>query len=193
MEWQHNQSDNSAVIEKALESTGREGIIKVISELRRLKFYDAPGSIKYHSNYRGGLAEHSLKVYLYAMKLKREHPNQFGVVPDESITLAALLHDLCKADVYFMKADGTPGKSLRSFPIGHGEKSVIMLLRLGLEMTEEEMLAIRWHMGPCTFQEKSVDKENYDAARKSPAHSLIDLIRKADGIAAHEKNESLNK
>ena len=163
MEWQHNQSDNCAVIEKALESTGREGIIKVISELRRLKFYDAPGSIKYHSNYRGGLAEHSLKVYLYAMKLKGEHPNQFGAVPDESI------------------------------PIGHGEKSVIMLLRLGLEMTEEEMLAIRWHMGPCTFQEKSVDKENYDAARKSHAHSLIDLIRKADGIAAHEKNEPLNK
>ena len=193
MEWQHNQLSNSEIIEKALEDTGREGISKVIAGMRSLKFYDAPGSYKNHSSYRGGLAEHSLKVYRYAMKLKKEHPKQFGAVPDDSIAIAGLLHDICKAEVYYMKPDGTPGKSLSRFPFGHGEKSVIMLLHLGLEMTENEMLAIRWHMGPCTFKEKSVDKENYDAARRSSARSLIDLIRKADGIAAHEKNESSSK
>ena len=33
-------------------------------------------------------------------------------------------------------------------PVGHGEKSVIMLLRWGLRMTDDEILAIRWHMDP---------------------------------------------
>lgn len=31
------------------------------------------------------------------------------------------------------------------FPIGHGEKSVIIILKY-LNLTKEEMLTIRWHM-----------------------------------------------
>ena len=34
-----------------------------------------------------------------------------------------------------------------TFPIGHGEKSVIMLQNIGLHLSIEEMLAIRYHMG----------------------------------------------
>ena len=34
-----------------------------------------------------------------------------------------------------------------TFPIGHGEKSVIMLQNIGLRLSIEEMLAIRYHMG----------------------------------------------
>ena len=59
-----------------------------------------------------------------------------------------------------------------------------MLLRLGLDLSEEEMLAIRWHMGEHTFAEKSVDSENFYAALKSSGKDLIKLIQKADGMAA---------
>lgn len=41
-------------------------------------------------------------------------------------------------------------------PLGHGEKSVIMLLGY-IKLTKEEMYAIRWHMGG--FE----SKENYNA------------------------------
>ena len=60
-----------------------------------------------------------------------------------------------------------------------------MLLRIGLELTEEEMLAIRWHMGAHTIKEKSVDNDNYQASLKSKAGKLVELIKTADGIAAH--------
>ena len=177
-------NSNKKAIIHALSATGRPGMDRVLAELEQNRFYEAPGSIKYHSNYKGGLAEHSLAVYRHAMDLKSKHPEAFGKISDESITITALLHDICKADVYFIKNDGTPGKSMQNFPIGHGEKSVIMLLRLGLALSEEEMLAIRWHMGEHTFAEKSVDSENFYAALKSSGKDLIRLIQKADGMAA---------
>lgn len=178
-----NSSNKEAIIQ-TLSATGRDGMNRVLAELEHNGFYDAPGSIRYHSNYKGGLAEHSLAVYKCAMSLKSKDPEGYGQVSDESIAITALLHDICKADVYFIKHDGTPGKSMRNFPIGHGEKSVIMLLRLGLDLSEEEMLAIRWHMGKHTFSERSVDAENFFAAMNSSGKGLIKLIQNADGIAA---------
>ena len=176
-------TDRESII-RTLSSTGRPGIDRVLDAMERNGFYDAPGSVSRHSSYRGGLAEHSLAVYRSAMDLKRKDPKAFGRISDESIAITALLHDICKADVYFIRNDGTPGKSLRKFPIGHGEKSVIMLLRLGLALSEEEMLAIRWHMGEHTFAERSVDSENFYTALKSSGKDLIKLIQKADGMAA---------
>ena len=170
-------------IRRLLAATCRRGIENVLAELERNGFYDAPGSVAHHSNYRGGLAEHSLAVYNCAMKLRRKEPDTFGSLNEDSIVLAAILHDVCKADVYFLEPDGKPYKSLRKFPIGHGEKSVIMLLRLGLELTEDEMLAIRWHMGKHSFPNEQVD-EHYKEALKSSAEPLITLIRQSDGIAA---------
>lgn len=178
-------------ISEILRRTGRKGLDKVLCDLERINFYDAPGSVVHHSNYRGGLAEHSLKVYEHAMTLKKADTENYGNISDTSIAIVALLHDLCKADVYFIKTDGTPDKSMRKFPIGHGEKSVIMLLRLGLELTEEEMLAIRWHMGEHTLKDKGLELDNYKAALKSPAASLIKLIQKADGKAAHEAKKEV--
>ena len=51
-------------------------------------------------------------------------------------------------------------------------------------LSEEEMLAIRWHMGEHTFAENSVDSQNFYAALKSSGKDLIRLIQKADGMAA---------
>ena len=183
-------SDKSKII-KLLNSTNRKGIDKVLVELEKIGFYDAPGSVEHHSAYRGGLAEHSIKVYEAAMKLKEGNPSEYGGIGADSIIITSLLHDICKADVYFIKSDGKPGVSFKKFPIGHGEKSVIMLLRIGLELSEEEMLAIRWHMGIHTIKEKSVDESNFEEALRSKAGKLINLIRSADGAAAHPLGEVL--
>lgn len=37
--------------------------------------------------------------------------------------------------------------SYKDFPIGHGEKFVILLFCNGIALSDDEMLAIRWHMG----------------------------------------------
>ena len=52
------------------------------------------------------------------------------------------------------------------FPIGHGEKSLIMLMTK-MELTTDEMLAIRWHMGGF------VGKDDYMALGK--AYNECDL------------------
>ena len=59
-------------------------------------FWDAPASTKYHGNYPGGLAEHSLTVaknllmLTEKLDLKWDNPGSPFVV--------GLLHDVCKMD-----------------------------------------------------------------------------------------------
>ena len=106
-----------------------------------------------------------------------------------------VLHDVCKTDIYkegilsrknddgyWEKYVGYQVDYNMGLPLGHGEKSVIMLLSWGLELTPEEMLAIRWHMGAWDMAFQSAEhKESINAAKsKTP---LVSLVQSADGIA----------
>ena len=73
--------------------------------------------------------------------------------------------------------------SYKNFPMGHGEKSVILLLCNGLSLYDDEMLAIRWHMGAWGINMNSFeDQRCYDTSRK--LYPLISIIQAADGLAA---------
>ena len=67
-----------------------------------------------------------------------------------------------------------------NFPVGHGEKSVIMLLRSGLDLHDDEIYAIRWHMGPWNLSRD--DEKFYRQAGKRSA--LQSLIHVADTLAS---------
>ncbi len=150
------------LFESLLRSTNREGIESVIGFLNNTDFYTAPSSASFHSNYPGGLLDHSLLVYSTAVKYRTAvlemAPELEEKLPEESIIIAALLHDVCKTCFYQQTTkyrknaqggwDQYLGYEIKdSFPIGHGEKSVIMLQNFGLKLTPDEMLAIRYHMG----------------------------------------------
>ena len=45
--------------EETLLSTKRPGIEKVVEMIKQMDFYTAPSSTKFHSNYEGGLLDHS--------------------------------------------------------------------------------------------------------------------------------------
>jgi len=62
--------------------------------INKTDFFVAPASSKFHNAFEGGLADHSLNVY-QAM-IDRYNDGK----PDESMAIAALLHDLCKAEFY---------------------------------------------------------------------------------------------
>ena len=141
-----------------------EGVDNVINFLHNTDFYEAPSSAAYHSNYECGLLDHSILVYVLAMKFRDElvalKPELAEKLPEESIKISALLHDLCKTNFYkktvkYKKDASTNNQWVAytgyviddTFPIGHGEKSVIMLQNIGLRLSIEEMLAIRYHMG----------------------------------------------
>ena len=184
---------------ETLISTNRKGIDKVLEKLDESGFYDAPASSKFHLSFKGGLLKHSLNVYNAALMLRGKailaRPELEDQLPLDSVAICTLLHDTCKTDIYKegilsrKNADGYWEKYVgyqvdynMGLPIGHGEKSVIMLLSWGLELTPEEMLAIRWHMGPWDLPMQSAEhKESFNAAKaKSP---LVSLVQSADGIA----------
>ncbi len=182
-----------------LSATGRTGIDKVLSKLEENGFFEAPASTKFHLSCKGGLLEHSLNVYEAAMFLREQviarKPELEAQLPADSVAICALLHDTCKSDIYKegilnrKNADGYWEKYVgyqvdytAGLPLGHGEKSVIMLLSWGLDLTEAEIMAIRWHMSAWDMPMQSPEhKESFNAAKSKSA--LVSLIQSADGIA----------
>ena len=182
-----------------LKNTGRAGMNDVIANLEEHGFFEAPASTAFHLNVPGGLVRHSLNVYDEAIAVTdvqiRLRPEQSGKLPHDSIAIAALLHDVCKAEIYKRALKSRRNSEGRweyyegydvdysSFPMGHGEKSVIRLLQWGLEMTEDEMLAIRWHMGAFELPFQSPEaKSNLNIAKSRCP--LIAVISAADGLAS---------
>lgn len=179
-----------------LKATGRENIDYVIEDLDADGFFEAPASAQGHGSYPGGLTEHSLNVYGAAMSMREAliklRPDLEAALAPDSIAIAALLHDVCKADFYSLvrrKKKNEIGVYENvdvyeihdeHFPIGHGEKSAILVLRSGLDISEDELCAIRWHMGPWNL---SRDDEKFyrQAGRRSP---LPPLIHAADTMAS---------
>ena len=140
----------------------REGADKLLEYLLSgaSDFFVAPASARFHSSYEGGLCEHSMNVY-HCLKgyLDSAHcREQLGFsYSEESVAIVALLHDLCKINVYkkgFRNVKDEKGAWQRvdtfeyddPMPYGHGEKSVYMITPF-MKLTREEAFAIRYHMG----------------------------------------------
>jgi len=181
-----------------LKKTGRVGVDRVIAGLEELGFFTAPASTRFHGSVPGGLLNHSLNVYDEALVIRESQlkfrPELAEKLPVASIAIAALLHDVCKAEVYkevekFRKdKEGkwekytTYGVDYSALPLGHGEKSVIRLLRWGLELTDDEILAIRWHMQGFDLSDSPEAKGCFTAAGdKCP---LLAVLIAADGLAS---------
>ena len=166
----------------------------LIDFLTNQGFFKAPASTKYHGNYPGGLYDHSNRMFEH-LKYMTEAMN-FHWGREESPFIIGFFHDLCKIDQYKMIVDD-PGKLMfgASEPegvlfhyeyndelmlTGHGTKS-IMIISTFFQLTEEEMLCIRYHMGA---YEKD-DWKGYDLAiRKYPtvlwSHTADMLASKVD-------------
>jgi 23S rRNA maturation-related 3'-5' exoribonuclease YhaM len=150
-----------------LSVTARTGIERVINYLEESDFFVAPASTKYHGNYEGGLAEHSLNVF----ELFKEKNARFNLgISEESIIISAILHDFCKINFYnkqtcWRKNDSNRWESYEGykvqddFPVGHGEKSVIMIQNF-IRLTKQEILLIRWHMGTTEPKEMQMQINN---------------------------------
>ena len=145
---------NKKKIIELLEETARPGIDNIINWLENdTDFFTAPASTRldYHGSHEGGLAQHALNVYetfeakagMYDLNLK----------PEER-TIASICHDMCKINTYIpniLKSGNISGAKPYvvedALPLGHGEKSVYLVSR-HIELTTNEALLIRWHMGP---------------------------------------------
>ena len=185
-----------------LKSTGREGVDDLIEMLDegKMHFFTAPASVNHHLNSDGGLLLHSLNTCRAALKLREMvigmRPELEEQLNRDSVIIASLLHDICKADIYvpaIKKQRGADGIwrevesydiNYSNFPMGHGEKSAMLALMGGLEIYDDELLAIRWHMAAWDLPMQSYELTRcINAARDE--HPLCSLINLADGIAAN--------
>jgi len=146
----------------------RPGVDRLMDYIRKSDFYTAPASTKYHLACEGGLLQHSLNV-LDALRglLDQTDETEYSwivaghmtdVIPAESVTIAALLHDICKTCFYAVgtrnvKNEKTGIWEKRPYytvddkmPLGHGPKSA-MIVKQYMDLTNPELYAIWHHMG----------------------------------------------
>ena len=201
------QSENIERFEQLMASFEREGKEELLKYIReKTDFFVAPASTKFHLSCEGGLLQHSLNVYdcLIAKKNSPIWGKILEKVPDESLIIMSLLHDLCKVNFYVKgtrnqktydpekvsKVDYKQRKrddlgefiweTVMSYqvedtiPLGHGEKSV-MLINCFMKLKTFELFAIRWHMG--FSEEKSQYKALGEAMEKYP---IVLALHEAD-------------
>lgn len=162
------------VILSELSTIQREGINDLLNYIsNKTDYFIAPASTNYHSNYIGGLAEHSHKV----TQLFREKNEKFNLgLSEDTIKICGYFHDLCKVCFYVKgkknvkegkKPDGRDNWVEKEIweindqlPLGHGEKSIILLQRF-ISLSTEEVMIIRWHMG---LPEDYASKKSYEKA-----------------------------
>jgi hypothetical protein len=85
-----------------LSAVKRDGVEELIEWLRITDFFTSPASTKYHGNYPGGLLDHSLNVFDALTLINKEFKEKDSRYSDDTITLVALLHDLCKVNTYVL-------------------------------------------------------------------------------------------
>lgn len=152
-------------------------------------FFTAPASTRFHAAYAGGLLNHSLNVFVALKELADAYcPEQYS---DETIAIVGLLHDICKANFYKVgmknvKRDGVwvqePYYTVEDkFPVGHSEKSVIMIQSF-MKLTADEIFAIRAHMGAFDASFKGGDGSITKIFERCP---LALLTHFADMIATY--------
>lgn len=134
------------------ENIKRDGVGDLLAYLESTDFYTAPASTMFHCSYESGLVEHSINVFERLIR-SEEAKKLYDI---ETLAVVSLFHDICKCNTYEVSERNVKDengrwikvpyyKSNEIFPYGHGEKSVYLIMKY-MKLTDEEALAINWHM-----------------------------------------------
>lgn len=200
------RADFLAVYNRSIGRNGRTALLYWLEN--ETDFFTAPASSKNHLAQPGGLTIHSLNVWRRLREITvrdmtdRNAPGvrQLSEAEEETVAILGLLHDVCKAGVYHQetkrrknqetgKWEDYLGYTFRDpFPLGHGEKSLFLITR-HLALTEEEALAIRWHMGAYDDAVKGGSRSMTEAMNLTPTEAMnltpwVWRLQEADMCAA---------
>lgn len=168
-----------------------ESIEKRLDWLRQTDFYNAPGSTIYHDSEIGGLLKHSLRVVYNIQDLCKIE--KFHNVPIDKAVLVALCHDWCKIGLYStykknVKNENGQWEQVDAFkrnpsaiPLGHGVESLYKTMKI-FRLSDEECLAIRWHMGRWNV----CDGEINEFQSANERYPLVLMLQFADQLAITE-------
>lgn len=161
---------------------------KIINKvlIRYPGFIRDPASCVYHGAYPGGLFDHSLMVYKYALEVSDKY--NLKELPN---FIACMFHDICKVGKYnlttHIKSNGTM-ESIYSYNsdyagIEHGAESLRRLLLVdGIDsntLPEPWQFAIAYHMG--VFGVSDTEMKNF--SKMSEKYPEILLLHQCDMLA----------
>lgn len=164
-----NIKNNITRFEAELTKVQRSGMDKLLEYIQGSDFYRAPASTKYHLACPGGLLQHSLNVLDALRGLLQWNSIEshweyhtackiVDTIPDDSVIMMALLHDICKTHFYSTSTRNQKNEETGQWekvpfytvndmmPLGHGTKSA-MIVKQYTTLTSQEMYAIWHHMG----------------------------------------------
>lgn len=164
-----NIKNNITRFEAELTKVQRSGMDKLLEYIQGSDFYRAPASTKYHLACPGGLLQHSLNVLDALRGLLQWNSIEshweyhtackiVDTIPDDSVIMMALLHDICKTHFYSTSTRNQKNEKTGQWekvpfytvndmmPLGHGTKSA-MIVKQYTTLTSQEMYAIWHHMG----------------------------------------------
>lgn len=175
-----------------LTKTHRRGIDKLYNVLEERGFFEKPASNNFHCNYKGGLCEHSLKVFDTFRWMYRGPVKENNLISINSIRIVTLLHDVVK---------------ILDKPKNHGLSSV-NFLNQHIRLKDFERDMILGHMGfyGCSYNDYfefeedylkhvMIYKNYYEYIKLTNKNPLIKLLHWADDYSSQflEKIENVEK
>jgi 23S rRNA maturation-related 3'-5' exoribonuclease YhaM len=133
----NNQNQETVIF--LLQTIQRPGIENLIDYLLESNYFSTVASTRYHNSYPGGLCQHSLNVM---RMFQAENKLWQKPLPQDSVIICGLLHDLCKIGAYNKTAHGYEKvKGLK----GHAALSILRIQE-HIQLTQQEDDVIRYHM-----------------------------------------------
>jgi len=194
-----------SILKPAIEARPNVNIEGLLNKLETSDFFIAPASTKYHSNFKGGLCEHSLNVYDNLMVLIKSKGLENEIDMDGA-TIVGLLHDIGKIGCYQVTAKnvkvysetGSKRDELgrfdweaktgytsipdneRSFILGNHEENCEYMLSWFVPLKPEESASILVHHGGIGY-----DSADQTAPKVMQRYKLATLLHLADLMSAY--------
>lgn len=142
----------------------------LIMGLNKVGYFIKPGSIRFHGNYEGGLFDHSYNVTRHLLDYTKRLDLKWSL--ERSPVIVGMFHDLCKCFNYQLNDKGKYSTSNDGLG-GHGDRSVIECIKLIPDLTLEEEVCIRYHMG--LYESREVMDYLRSAIKKFPNLLYVQL------------------
>ena len=174
---------NEIYILELLNEIKREGIRDYIKYIENSDFFYAPASTKYHRNYPGGLAEHCLNI-LEPLKISNSRLMEKKQLPEDSLIIIALGHDICKEGLYI--EDNGSYRTFEGHP-AHYKHSILSIERIEkyMKLTRTERDIILYHMGLFSCYEYGMEYTPEDLMRAIKRHPLVQIFAAIDMEETH--------